>query len=273
MASAGIEVEFVDAPSGRTLVRVTDAADAVPRFTVGARITLGDAIREIVEVVPPDHAAWAQAGRVLVKTKRVGDAPFVDRGRRYTLPSISEELPKLVVREGVDRERLLDLHEDDWRQIEAFGAAAKSKVKQQLRAIDEVRHRFRDEKGFMRMQVREVPAPLEHVNVTVEALEEVLPAAAEKLAGISLHGQVGVVEDGVAWALPTGGVLYALAKDGRIGVLGYRRAQLRGGEADDAMILGAVLTRFGLTLVDWCGPWVVKGDRAELEKWLGLPTA
>lgn len=248
-----VSVEFVDSVTGRTIARSDLPAERLPAsFDIGTTVTIGTETWSVVRAEPPTAAEFRATGRLVLTLTRVTVASPHDI--LYSLPTLCDRLPAMEPA-AADPDRL-ELHEDDWRQVELVCVELTGVVADQFAAI----RRIHDEQsvdgvGYRTLHVRTGPeAPLPRP-VPLHRLRETL-APQRTYAGVGFRGAPGAAIGSFAYGY--GPVdLYGLSVDGAATVLALRTT---GPGSALPTGLGTVMRTFGLILVDWCRCTAVDAD-------------
>jgi hypothetical protein len=256
-AARTVSVEFIDADTGRTFARSDLPADQLPdSFAPDTTLQLGDDPWRVERAEPLTAAQFVPAGRLVLTVRRLVSVP--PREILYSLPTICDTVP--AVGPAPTQAECLELHEDDWRQVELVSRSLALTVNAELDAIQRVydRHGQRDAEGrffgFREIHVRAI-VPLAEP-VPWPRLRELLPAAQHEYAGVRLRGAAGVVTGSFA----VGGPLswYGIAKRDLVSVIGLDLATAGG--PVPATAIEPVLRAFDLVVVDWCRCAAIEPD-------------
>ncbi|MEV6488795.1 hypothetical protein AB0M20_09175 [Actinoplanes sp. NPDC051633] len=124
-----VSVFFVDAGTGETFARSDMPAGQVPvTFAPATTVQIGDDSWEV------ERADYVTDSRLVLTVRRLSTMP--PREILYSLPSIADGLPPAGP--GHSGEPVLDLHEDDWRQVELVSSALGPQVSAEFDEIERV---------------------------------------------------------------------------------------------------------------------------------------
>src|SRR2546423_1435250 len=113
-AARTVSVEFVDAATGLVFTRSDLPEDQLPdSFAPETTLHLGDDPWLVEGAEPSSAAEFVASGRLVLTVRRLTVSP---QDVLYSLPTICDALP--VVGPAPTRVDCLELHEDDWRQVE-----------------------------------------------------------------------------------------------------------------------------------------------------------
>jgi hypothetical protein len=253
---ASIQVRFVDAETGQTIGETQQAVEALPEsFEAATTLEIGDRSFQVVSATPMTAREFRATGQLRLELREVKVQMMDTRAILYSLPSINSAMPAMAQGSTKLGKRVLELHEDDWRQVELVSLKHKDAIESELRAIHRVLTQHRQGHGFTAIHIREaVPSPLDAVTLTFAELRGALSEASTWLEGVAFEGVPGVVEGGFAVRLPSGIILYGSEHQGRVYFLGLHGDAEGAAIEGDARMLAALATRHQLCLVGWC--WV-----------------
>ena len=257
-----VEVQFVDASTGQCFARSDVPAEQLPAtFDVDTTLSLAGDSWSVVRAEPCTAVEFLAGGRLMLTLSRVMSVSPHDI--LYSLPTLCDGLPAIdPATAGVD---LLQLHEDDWRQLELVSIDLADVVAAELAAVRRVYdvHAVTGADGglagFRDLHVRRRPeAPL-IPPLPVTTIRQMLPAH-QTFAGVGFGGGPETAVDSFAFGYGPINV-YGLAAGDTITVLGLQIGRAPFSAANDtAAGLEGVMRAFALTLVDWCRCTVVDAD-------------
>ncbi|MFY1669796.1 hypothetical protein ACN27G_07525 [Plantactinospora sp. WMMB334] len=258
-----VRVVFIDADTGARIGRTELPLGQLPEsFQPATTLELADATWAVERAEPPTAAQFAATGTLTLTLRRIESVPADDI--LYSLPTLCATLPAVAAAPaGADR---LELHEDDWRQVELVSADLGDEVHAELRTVRRSfeEHARRDGQGrihgFQGIHVRTRPVRPLSRPVSRNRLLNLLPPDVRDLGGIGFRGQRGIVPS--SFAVAVGRVrLYGLADGDSVAVLAVKA------EPDPApqpapqpgLVSGLerAMQEADLLLVDWCRVAVV----------------
>lgn len=251
-----VHVEFLDASTGEVFAQTDIAADRLPEsFEAETTMHLGDQDWVVESAVPMTAPEFRSTGTLRLVLHRVTVTTVDPRELLYSLPTISDELPPIAEHTTKLGKHVLELPDDDWRQVELHGAANAPIVEEHLAAIRAVRETARNGGAFTRLHVRRgfdglLPAsPV----CSLGELRRSCPQGSEWLEGVAFRGVAGLVENGFAVRLPSGAVLYGLVDREDLRVLAVQ--SVPGAAFDPGSLRGLeeFMRARQLGAVDWCG--------------------
>lgn len=165
----------------------------------------------------------------------------------YTIPSISNDLPATTaVSNPLFNDFMLELSEDDWRQIEYLPLSNLTAIQNTMKEVEAILTPDNTEEApryFKRMHIRKLPR--RQLSIPFDEFTQQLTIAAKGSLRFTGSRPNHIVEDG--FALRTSNyTYYGTSKNGIIHELNLQRFEC----ADDEF--NHIAQRFNLTLVDWC---------------------
>lgn len=245
-----VRVVFVDAGTGTPMGQSPVPADQLPAsFEANTSLQLGGVTWLVESADPPTAPQYLEAGELTLTLRRVETAAPGDI--LYSLPTICADTPAADAATG--RGRRLELHEDDWRQVELVSAALTDSVEEQFDAVRRIHdeHTRRDAEGrligFTAIHARAQPARPLPATMSLRGLRTVAPSFSGVVA---FQGRPGEVPGSFTLdAAPD--ILYGLAEGDIVTVLGVA-------STPHPTALRAIMTTFDLVLVDWCRCEIVR---------------
>jgi len=248
-----IRVVFVDAGSGDFLGESSSAPEQIPEsFEAYTQVRLSGADWEVVRAEPMTRAAAVEMGQIKLVLRRLKIEHVAPERIHYSLPSINEAIPPIAAGTSKLDKNVLELGEDDFRQVELVSRAHETAVRTGLAAIERIVKEARTAAGaFERMHVRtEVPQPLADRRIGLSELRSRLQAT--DYDGLTYRGVAGLVEGGFGLQTRGGLRLYGLEQGGVVAAAGLLPGHLEGPTDQDATALAAFMGEHNLVLVDWC---------------------
>ncbi|HEX8820590.1 MAG TPA: hypothetical protein VF794_11740 [Archangium sp.] len=269
-AHSTIQVRFIDAKTGQPIGEAELSAEQLPpSFEAATTLKIGAKSYEVVSADPMTASEYRKTGTLRLTLREVNVSTVEPRAVLYSLPTLCEQIPAIEKGSTKLGKSVLELHEDDWRQVEFVALTLESSIEVELRAIERIFTQHRKSPGFDALHMRkELPSPLQGCWLTLADLRSALGEAASWLDGVSFQGVAGLIADGFAVKLPSGFTLYGTQREGRIAVLALRPT--KGGAAleGDSRLLSALAIRHQLCLLDWCRVEQVAPTADRLRAWL-----
>lgn len=249
-----VHVEFVDNETNAVFARVDLSPDQLPAsFEAETTMHLGDEDWLVVSATPITAVEFRASGRLRLVMNRVRRSTIDPSELLFSLPTIPERVPAPA--DGTTKlgRRVLELHEDDWRQIEFYEEAQENLVDRHIAAVREIYASARSGPGFKRIHVRKgCDGLLGNAPLPLSALRAACPPGSEWLDGIALQGLAGTVSGSFAVRLPSSSTLYGMAQGDVIDVLAVQPQT--GVVFDPASIecMTPFLRERRLVVVQWC---------------------
>jgi hypothetical protein len=258
-----VRVEFLDADTGKPLFKTDSPPDLLPEsFAKPTSVQVEGAEYDVLRAEPVDAASYRKSGRLRLWVRR---RVFVPLNRiLFSLPTIGDRLPSLA--EAPSKGDSLDLHEDDWRQVELVSESVLEAVDAELAEIARVRAEARVEWGWSRMHVRREPVrPLGGSRIPLDELRRLFRHDLRRFDGVRLKGEGGRVEGGFAFETGSLLAIYGQEEKGILACCGIvPRAAPR-----DVEPLASFCAARGLWLVDWCRAERLPGDPEAFGRYFG----
>ena len=261
-----IHVLYLDAATGaaisQSMVPIEKLPDSFEADTTVHMDGRGDF--NVVSADPITAAQFRRTGKLRLTLRRVNIVhldPATAADVLFSLPTISDELPAPAPGSSKLQKRVLEMHEDGWRQVEFVSTAHLPQIEQHFAAIREIYTTHRDGIGFRQVHVRDGPArPLEPRAPTFAELSAIAPHA--PLDGVAYRGAAGIVADSFALPLDAAFILYGLRdRAGGLSVLGVQDNQTESSSPQGIDALAALARQHDLCLVDWCRAQRLQGEQ------------
>jgi hypothetical protein len=247
-----VRVRFVDAASGREFASVDVPPEQLPEsFEAPTTMHLGDADWQVLSADPLTRAGYVAKGALVLTLRKV---EYVSPGDiLFSLPTLCDALPALTADPGGPGGRALELHEDDWRQVELVSSAQSDAIRAELASIRRIHSAERTPIGaFRKLHVRAaITEPLASRTLTVEAAKRAFAPAPQAFDRLGFRGAAGQVAGGFAFETATGLRVYGTATD-VVTTLALLRTPLAASPGADAAALHGLMQAHELVLVDWC---------------------
>jgi len=249
-----IHVEYFDADTRAKIGQVMMPIEKLPRsFEADTTLHRGDRDYSVVEARPLTAEEFARTGKLRLVIREVKITQADPREILFSLPTIDESIG--AIEEGSTKlpKRVLELHEDHWRQSEFVSLSHQTEIDRHFGEIRRIHEEERAEIGFRKIHVREGFPPLATSDLTLDEIVHAAGSGATVLDGVGYHGIAGTVRDGFAVSLLCGIHLYGVAPGGRVAVLCLDGAPTNNAPFDSAATSLAELARKNaLCVIDWC---------------------
>lgn len=251
---ATIRVEFVDNATKAVFAQTDISPESLPAsFEAETTMHLGDQDWLVVSATPMTSAEFRKSGHLRLVMDRVKRTTIDPSKLLFSIPTISDRLPAPA--EGTTKigRRVLELHEDDWRQIEFYALALESLVAGHLAAVRDVHATARSGPGFTRVHVRKACEDLlAPAQCSLRELERACPPGSDLLDGIALRGLAGTVTGGFAIRLPSLATLYGTTRENRVETLAVQPPEGKAFDLRDIGGLESFRRERRLGMVNWC---------------------
>jgi hypothetical protein len=254
--SAGktVRVVFLDADSGAGLGWTEMPSGQLPEsFEARTTMHLGDQDWEVVTAQPMTRAECEATGELRLTLRKVTIQTVAPRDLLYSLPTICDPIPAIASGTSKLGKDVLELHEDDWRQIELVARSQQAEINVGLAAVQRIHAEERTPQGYFKnLHIRrEVASPLSGCRLTLAEIYRSLPFL-RPLDGLAYRDAAGLVEGGFAAVAPSGLRLYGIEAGGMVAALGLLPYGVRAEVKQEAPALAGMMRMQNLCLIDWC---------------------
>jgi hypothetical protein len=250
-----IDVTFFDEEADKPFARSNVPIEQLPKsFEAHTTLHLGADDWQVVIAIPMTSEEFAVTGRLHLTLRRQRIGQVDPRKLLFSLPTISNELAPME--EGTTKlgRNVLEMHEDDWRQIEFLSRRRQPEIEATLAAIRTIYSDHRVESGaFKEIHVRKgLAEPIDEHTVDFASVNGLFNGDAAPYDGLSFAGVAGTVLGGFAWRIAEGLDLYGRRRGTTVTELGL----FLHGSPDGATTFMKSISRLAdthtLWLVDWC---------------------
>jgi hypothetical protein len=260
-----IYVEFIDVNGAATFQSGKVPVEDLPAsFEAHTTIHLGTDDWEVLEARPMTAAEFRQSGKLVLKIRRLNLTKFSALDKvLYSLPTIADELP--LVQKGSTKlgRDVLELHEDDWRQVEWVASSLTESIEAELAAIRSIYDREHVGIGFKKVHVRSrIPAPLRSADIPFDDLVSASGTRATILEGVSWRDVAGLTADSFALRLISSIEIYGQVQNGIVEVAAFQNRRINNMAMDDLRSITAFAREHELVLIDWCRATLVEAEDA-----------
>ena len=264
-----VKVTFVEADSGRTVAETSVPPEQLPEsFEADTTVTLQDQPWEVLKAEPVTRAEYVRSRALRLTVRRLNLASMPPGELLYSLPTICDAIPAVEAGTSKLGKNVLELHEDDWRQVELIASVNRAEAQDCLKKIRGIFETQRASSvGFRSVHVRtEVAAPLRGSQLTSDALRSTF-ASARELDGLGYQGVAGLIGGGFALEA-TGVTVFGLARGENVEVCCFH-FRPEPTLPDEAEALSSLMAATNTLLVDWCRAAEVEADPAALKRYFG----
>lgn len=220
MFSRKIRVTMVDVSTGRQLVESKMPPEHLPEtFSIATTMHIGQDDWEVVSADPVTAEEFKRVKRLTLTVRRVEKVGVVPAGEiRYSLPTLCDAIPPVAPGTSRVGRDVYELHEDDWRQMEAVIMPLLPLVEAELEAIEGI---YRDHNenghGFRALYVRSrIPRPLGG-SLSMARLRLAFPDRRD-LDGIAYSRGDELIDGGFAFEVD-GAIVYGRVREGDVEAL------------------------------------------------------
>jgi hypothetical protein len=270
VAATLIRVTFIDAASDACFARTEMPVEQLPEsFEARTTLNLEDQDWEVVRAVPITRAEFEKSGELHLTLSKLTLVTVPASELLYSLPTICDFIPGIAAGTSKLGKLVVELHEDDWRQIELVVGSQRAAIDSGLTAVRAIHDHERTKGGaFRKLHIRkEVASPLSGCNIRVAELSSYLRSLAP-LDGIAYRDVAGLIEGGFAFRSDSGLCLYGLQTSGSVTTLAIQPERLVDRIVEDASSLAALMRAHDLCLVDWCRVFKSDGSDAAITSYL-----
>jgi hypothetical protein len=267
MASEGlVHIFFLDAESGSCFAQTEMPAEDLPAsFEARTTLNLQGQEWEVIAAEPVTRAEFTRTGELRLSLRKIEIRSVPADTILFSLPTICDEIPGIATGTSKLGRQVIELHEDDWRQVELVTQAQQAQIDAGLASVSRIYAQERTPAGFFRkLHVRsEVRQPLEGCRLSLAEVLRSFPDL-QPLEGLAYRDVAGLIEGGYACAAPSGLRIYGVQKDGNLAVFGLLLDPIHPAIEQDARVLSALMRRHDLCLVDWCRVQQVPNSEAAM---------
>ncbi len=266
-----VRVVFVEVASGVSFAESDCPPEMLPEsFEAHTTFTIAGSEWEVLSAAPMTRAEYVAAGELFLRVRKMSVRNVPAEEILYSLPTICDALPSIAEGSTKLSKRVLELDEDDWRQIELVSTAHRDEIRSCLARVERIYAEEQTaEGGFKNLYVRsEVPSPLAQTGLTLDALRARLAPLTTLYEGLAYVRAAGVIDGGFAFETGASIAVYGTAQAGTLAAVGFLWGELSGALEPFAESLAGLLLRHNLVLVDWCRVHVVEADPAQVLAYL-----
>ena len=248
-----IHIEFIDVETGQCFARSEVPIDDLPAsFEADTTLEIEDEKWQVERAEPVTSAEFAESGRLQLWLRRLREIYANPEDLLYSLPTITDEIPPVVPGSTKLGKHVLEIHEDDWRQVEFIALHWQDAIDTALAAIHRIYAEERVGIGFRNIHVRdEIPAPLDQTAIQFGEIRELLGTTPDIYEGVAYSGVAGLISGGFAMRLAPAIQLYGQQVEGVVKVLCLDPRDSIAVSSHEARRLAAFAAAKRVCLVDW----------------------
>lgn len=274
-AKRHIRVTLIDADTGEPITETsTPPAELPENFEGYCTLQVGDATWEVAGAEPTMRREYLQTGTLRLQVRKVESVTIPINELLYSLPTIADVIPEVDVEKSKTGLNVLEVVEDDWRQIEILSCEVSSLIAECISKVSEVFNESRNTAGyFRRLHVRsEVNNPFPSRELKLEAVTAELlsgrlpdsdgnaPPGASEFQGLSYRNLGGLIKNGFALRTSQSLYVYGTTHGAYVTELGLLRCRTATQPREDAQSIAKLMEQHNLVLVDWCNRLVVPAE-------------
>lgn len=218
-----IRIDFVNADTGEVFAYTEMASGQLPEsFEANTTMHFGDQAWTIVRATPMTAVEFRRSGHLLLEMRKAVAKAANPSEVLYSIPTIEDKLPGIAPDTSKLNKRVLEITEDDWRQVEFIAAHREFRIDREIEAIRTIVRDHREGPGYRSIYVREaMPAPLEGaMPITKSELTSLFGPGVTLFDGLGYRGKAGLIEGGFALETAAHLQLYGTVQAGTVYALG-----------------------------------------------------
>jgi hypothetical protein len=271
MSQKEIDVIFVNNETGQPFARSLMPVNQLPTsFEAHTTFYIKDEDWELIEASSMTSEQFVEAGTLVLKLRKIETGYVQAKDILYTLPTINKEAPPIAEGSSKLDKQVLELHEDEWRQIELLSPTYQDDVIAHLKEIARIHNEQRVFNGvfvaFKEIYIREgISNPLKK-KIKLSEVYSVLPPQAVQYDALAYENVAGLIEGGFAFRIDTLD-FYGQQMDGIVNTLCLHSCILSYSLAA-AAFLKQIMTQQELILIDWRRVTGLSPDGNNVEQYL-----
>jgi hypothetical protein len=266
-----VETLFINASTGKAIAQADMPVERLPQsFAQETTMHIGDEDWKVIKAEPMTAEEFIQTGKLVLTLQIVVKVPV--KNILFTLPTLCNEIPKILSGSTKKGKNVLELHEDDWRQIEFISLSYRSAIDLELAKIRSIYREASINNGhflaFKNIHVRQqinTPLPEE---ISLDQFASFFTSALYRYEGISYQGADGLVDGGFAFRT-SATLFYGQQVEGIVKILGVKVVEKVPAENKDiAHSFQSFMAAYNLYLMDWCKPQLITANGETIGKFL-----
>jgi len=248
-----IEVHFVDSATGQVFLKSLMSVERLPQnFEASTTLHLKDQDWSVVEARPMTAAEYRKSGKLLIvlnKIEKIDPSEIL-----FSLPTVAgDALPPIAPSTTKLDANAIEIHEDDWRQIEWLPTSIVDQIELELKLVMNIHKKERQGYGFAKCHLRpSLPNLSPDRKIRLSDLREALGPNATWLRGFGIGGIAGIAENSFAVRLLSSIELFGIADAGKIQSICFANTSANNVPEPDVQNLSSFAAAHDLLLVDWC---------------------
>src|SRR5947207_12053887 len=140
-----IKVYFYDAATGKIFRQSKMPREMLPEsFEPETKLTIGEQNWIVRRADPMTAAEFRRTGELRLVVESIKVTTADPREVLFSLATIADELPAIAAGSTKLDKNVIEMHEDDWRQVEFVSATRLTVVKSELDEIRKIHEHHRD---------------------------------------------------------------------------------------------------------------------------------
>ncbi|BCL79629.1 hypothetical protein ccbrp13_20940 [Ktedonobacteria bacterium brp13] len=266
-----VETLFMNASTGKAIGQADMPVERLPQsFAQETTMHIGDEDWKVIKAEPMTAEEFIQTGKLVLTLQKVDKVPV--KNIFFTLPTLCNEIPKILSGSTKEGKHVLELHEDDWRQIEFISLSYRSAIDFELAQIRSIYREASVNNGhllaFKKVHVRQhinTPLPEE---ILLEQFVSFFTSALYRYEGISYQGTDGLIDGGFAFRT-SAALFYGQQVEGIVKILGVKMVENVPVENKDiSHSFQRFMATYNLALMDWCKPQLITANIETIDNFL-----
>jgi hypothetical protein len=252
-----IHATFIDVNTGSAFAQTNIPPAQLPKsFEAHTTMHISGEDWEVIQAVPITSEEFIKSGELILTLSKMNVSTLPPGDLLFSLPTISNEIPMISENSSKIRKKTFELREDDWRQIDILPVSMMDCIVINIDAIKSIYQKSSVELGEGLLAFKEIHTrvgmddPFENNRIVLAEIIREFENFSQ-FDGISLDGITGIVEEGFAYDIGNGLVLYGQTKDNLIKNLSlqYHNIDHFYKVMDDLLNR---LKKFDVCIVNWC---------------------
>jgi hypothetical protein len=271
MSQKEIEVIFVNAETNQAFARSFIPADELPTsFEARTTFHIKDEDWEVVKASSMTAKQFIKAGKLILTLQKVKTGYVQAKDILYTLPTLNKETPPLIKGSSKLNKHVLELHEDEWRQIELVSPIYKDKIIGHFQEIARIHNEQSIFNGvfyaYKEIYLRDgIDNPLKQA-IRLSELYSKLSTKSTQYEGLTYEDVAGLIAGG--FAFHSGELdFYGQQIDGRVNIL-CLHSRIINYTPQEALFLKEIMSQYDLILVDWRRVTSVSAEGNNIQEYL-----
>jgi hypothetical protein len=239
-----IKVVFINDETGDTIGVIEMKREQLPEaFDKPTTMQIADKEWQVVKAEPIYAKEFSANKKLTLRLRSIDRIDIEDI--RFSIPTISNELPEMA-NTTLFSDFTLQLHEDDWRQIEFLPLQVLPRIQVEMTAVEAIlfpETGTTPSLGYDTVHIRKIDR--QQLSIPFTDFCEQMDIHEKGALTVAFAGNSGFVQDGFALRSDNYNY-YGTVKDGVINELCLQHFH----QAEDEFY--RIAARYGLALVEWC---------------------